>query len=465
MSSLETPVAPSVPVELEIDRDQTAELAERANRQAARRLRAYWILGLGSVAIVVLLAAAAFYVERSALNRPAWEITERLEQEGLPTTWEAAQAAAPKPPEKLDGSAEWNAFLETFNRSVGEFDRLAPDVGLRESVAWRAALKELVASGTYRVASYPTSRVTESDYMVGLPELDAENAMGRFLVELAKKRHDDGDFDGAAESLALALALAANMKYEPFLVCRLSGASRFGYAADVIEPLLVQREVSSDRLVELQQALERCDLEAGLEWMRLHELLIQRDYAIDGGFSDVELNPLEARLARHSLLRQLELLDRLRVVQTLPPSERLEQMTEIDVEYGKLVEEEEAYTTQRLANVVHSDFRSMNVRQDLMFVESGIRRRLLIAAIACRRFEHDHEELPKDWKDLVDYGVAEAPTNPWTEQPMTIRRLADGSVAIESPWTEPALEAYEERRADDDRKPCQEITLPPSAKP
>jgi hypothetical protein len=231
---------------------------------------------------------------------------------------------------------------------------------------------------------------------------------------------------------------------------------------DGIEPLVVDADLSPERLVQLQQALERCDMTSGLDSMRLHELLIQRDYATNGRLSDYDINPVERWAARRVLARQLELVDRVRRAQNLAPAERLAEFAEIDEAFARQAEEEEPYTTSALAALVHHEFRANNVLHELMFVENEIRCSVLVAAIACRRFEHDEGDLPTDWSDLENYGVAEPPVNLWTGEAMTLRRAEEGSVTIEAPWIEEALAARQSRfSSDPPPEPFDGIALSP----
>lgn len=441
--------------------DEGFAAAERANREADRRRRAYWIVGLGTVGLLAALIAIGIFVERTSFYAPVAALNDRLAAEGAPMTWKAVQDAAPRPPAELDGTAEWEAFLKPHERFV-EFDPLDPKTSEANAAGWIAELKELAASGRYRVARYPTSVLLEDDYMVVLNVLSAENNLARFLVPLAKKQHEKGDVDGAAESLALSLSLAANARYEPFLVCRLSGNAQLGYAMDGVEPLIAEANVSPERLAQLQRALERCDVTSNLDSMRLHELLIQRDYATNGQLTDYDINPIERWVARRVFVRQLELVDRVRRAQGLDPVARLAELEAVDEAFARQAEEEAPYTTAALATLVHHDFRSNNVLHELYFVENELRRRALIAAIACRRFEQDRESLPDDWADLVDYGVGQPPLNPWTGEPMTLGRSDEDGVTIEAPWIEEALAARQSRLSSESPpEPFDGITLSP----
>ncbi|HEV7279166.1 MAG TPA: hypothetical protein VGN57_03045 [Pirellulaceae bacterium] len=442
--------------------------AEQANRLADRGRRAYWTVGCTAAGIVILLIALGIFIERMSFYAPVAALNKRLAAEGLPTTWEAIQADAPHPPAELDGTAEWLAFLKAYDpfdalKPLDAFDPHDPEGSEAAAAEWIKELQALTASGKYRHAPYPTSVMVEGDYfLVVLDELSAEYTLGQFLVARAESQRARGDADGAAESLALALTLAANSKYEPLLLCRLNGTAQLRYAAEGIEPMIVGAELTPERLIQLQRALERCDVASYMDSVQLHELALHRDFATRGQINHDDFNPLDRWIARRVLIRQLDLLDRARLATALPPAERLAELAELEETYSRRSEEERPYASTAVEEFVGPDFRAESVLHELRFLEAEARRRALIAAIASRRFEQERGTLPVGWGDLVDYGVDEAPLNPWTERPMTLRRTGDDSVTIEAPWIEEALAAREARGSGDtEREPFEAITLPP----
>lgn len=455
MNALTAPATPPPDIADDASLDAEAfDAAERARKEGDRRRRAYWIVAGVTLVLAVSLLAVAFFVENRSLYRPVEELNRRLTDEGLPTSWEGVRASAPRPPDELDGTAAWEKFAEEHPYIpmlfLDESRPGEPTIEERfakveaDSATWRADLRKLADSGTYRLSAYDRNWLRRYDYLCDCDAAAVELSLCNFLTERARYLREIGDADEAADSLALSLAVAKNGRYEPFQGMRWGSVYSLSRICQQIEKLLDERELSPERWAELQQALERCAFQEGTPSAALHELLFVRDQAIESSLSWEQLGPIEERVARHALVRRLDLADRHRRAQALSPLERLETARRLDVDEDRLDATPGPLENEATGEFVHRSrtyptyvcdgFLDLELYQHV----TELRRRATIAAIACRRHTIERGELPDDWSDLVAFEIVEPPTNLWTGDPMTL--TTEGEVVyIEFDWPDEAV--------------------------
>jgi hypothetical protein len=367
---------------------------------------------------------SALQVERAlALVPPDWDRAERDVSLG------------PLEPDETPRGVRLFRFIENAEPATRLLRNLA--AGLREE------LDELEGAVTAarRLRDYPEGqsriRLDRNPLETRLPQPQAVKTLACLLILDAARRSDDGDCDGAVESIHALINVARSIGNEPFLISQAARGARVGDdAVRVLERVLSQGEPSTDRLGELQAELLR---EAGFprqaialrgERAVMVDLCAKLDHGVlrlaDIASSLNGSSSPDGYIPHHLAFRHNEALF-------------LDRMTD-DVEAARLPLWNQAPYWERLqarrdplANGPGHDanklFLSLSPANTLLFdLTQRVAARLYVAsaAVAAERYRKSEGRWPDELEHLVPEFLDEVPADPYTGEPIRLAERDDG---------------------------------------
>jgi hypothetical protein len=266
-----------------------------------------------------------------------------------------------------------------------------------------------------------------------LPHLQPMRNLATILSYDAVLRAHQGDVDGALESCRAGYNAGRSLGEEPFLICQLVRMNMRSVSHRSIERTLAQGQPSEAALESLQRLLEEDEpeplllygargeralmdhfMQAAQSGQMTHAQLAQSMSGI--GLPGNELGVLFfVGTARQNRVAMLEFESRIVEIAKLSPAKQTEQLQQLQQSIKDLP------TITRMlvpavTKVVDAHDRTLaELRCDLV-------------ALAAERYRLSHGTWPAVLTDLVPDYLKQIPTDPFDDQALRYRRLADGVV-------------------------------------
>jgi ABC-type transport system involved in multi-copper enzyme maturation permease subunit len=418
-----------------------------------KRRRRRWPVAVGALAVVVLVPVGWAVYRAVSADRHLDAALDEVS--GADPGWQLGDLEASRKPVAPDDNSgplvlavsgripRWNTWPDT--ELENQLNMLPPQVRLSDDQHCRATAdlydvdeaRELVAPLT----DMPEGRYTISwsrDFMgTPLRHIDALNQVRTLLWHDLALRAEEGDADGALADCRRLLNLARSLGDEPVVVSqqvRNNGARK---AVRGAARVLAQGEPSDAALADLQRRFAAEDPHPGLVIGLRGERAL-----IDGLMALIQRGDYPWQIANEWFDREDHTGDETRdalLFSVTPGGEKesraaaLRHTTDL-IAAARLPESEQTEAFARL-DAGRKDLpllaRSLTVRGTAVsrrFREGRAELRCAVAALAAERYRRRHGDWPKSLDDLTPGLLEKVPADPFTGQPLRLRRLDDGIV-------------------------------------
>ncbi len=248
----------------------------------------------------------------------------------------------------------------------------------------------------------------------------------------AMLRAQEGDADGAVQSVRAALNAARSLSDEPFPLSQLVRIGCRTVAVAALERTLAQGEPSADALAPLQRALEEDEPDD------LLLLLMRGTRAGSHAMLEAGVSPTELRSLAMGIYEGISPADRAALYvpgSTIGQRAALLRHLNQVVEAAKLPEDQQQAPLARLEEEARRGPQFVrllapavaNLRAQCR--RSHAQLRCAIVAVAAERYRRQHGRWPESVEVLVAAGLLkEVPADPYDGAPLRFRRLDDGLV-------------------------------------
>jgi hypothetical protein len=424
-----------------------APVMPRQPRWRRRLLFVFFLLaGVGAAG-----AGFLWYTSRAARQTLADVIAE-IDRTDPGWRWDDLQAARATPPDEQNSAlqllaakkllpSDWKQEPVSFQLSeVPDQEQLTPEQ--RKSLEAELQKMSPALAEARKVKDMPVGRPplqpAANLMAVLLPHVQIMREWAMLLSYDAELHAQQGDMEGAFESLRAAVNVSRSIGDEPTLISQLVRWAMRGIALRELERLLAQGEASEQALAPVQALLEMDDSEPDFLYAVRGERAFEENMIQQMQAGNVSLWQMAGGGPAGGKLR-IGSLDVEELVYRLfngPPSAHFADMLRFTTQAVGIARKPLEEQAEEIAEL-EAGLKSRPTMVRLLapavtkvhtaYLRSHAQLRCSAAAVAAERFRLAHGRWPESLEELVGAGLlARVPVDPYTRSSLILRRLGDG---------------------------------------